>query len=386
MSANLFTEKEFISDYSDFFEPLGDEKEAEIYYVNNKAVLYKYKYIGCNTYKDYCNLLKEKGFTHIKYDNSVYDVNAFLKNDNLIFTYYLEKEKLLRIVCEPNAVLPDDVQLENGFCELYQLSLDQKEVDCGMSYVIKLCDGSFFIIDGGYFSKGECDRLYNFLSGHSNGEIIIAGWFCSHAHEDHFGCFMNFVEKYSNRVKIEKLYYNFPCMYILASGNWKAKDIASTERFYEIINEYLPDIPHIKLHTGQKFNVRNIQINVLATHEDLYPNKFKNFNDTSTVIRINVNGKSLMFLGDTGYEMSNILIHSYGKNLKSDIVQVAHHGFNGGKKKVYQLVDAVTVLWPTADYVFNENLKRRANKYLFKKSKTAREHIISGYGTKSIIL
>lgn len=385
MSANLLTQKEFINNVINFSEPLNNGK-GESHYVNNGTVLYKYKDIGYDTYNDYCKSLLKSGYSQIKYNHSEYDVTAFLKDNNLIFIYYLEKEKLLRIIYEPNAILPDKALLENGSCELYQLSLDQKEIDCGMSYVFKLCDGSFFIIDGGYFTKGECDRLYKFLCDHSNDKIIISGWFFSHAHEDHFGCFMDFVEQYSSCVKVEKLYYNFPNMYIPASKNWKAGNIASTERFYEVVNEYLPDVPHIKLHSGQKFNVRNAEIEVLATHEDLYPNKFKNFNDTSTVIRINVNGKSILFLGDTGDEMSKNLIHTYGEYLKSDIVQVAHHGFNGAKKKVYELIDAVTVLWPTADYCFDDNLKRRANKYLFKKSKTAREHIISGYGTKSIIL
>lgn len=385
MSANLLTQKEFINNVINFSEPLNNGK-GESHYVNNGTVLYKYKDIGYDTYNDYCKSLLKSGYSQIKYNHSEYDVTAFLKDNNLIFIYYLEKEKLLRIIYEPNAILPDKALLENGSCELYQLSLDQKEIDCGMSYVFKLCDGSFFIIDGGYFTKGECDRLYKFLCDHSNDKIIISGWFFSHAHEDHFGCFMDFAEQYSSCVKVEKLYYNFPNMYIPASKNWKAGNIASTERFYEVVNEYLPDVPHIKLHSGQKFNVRNAEIEVLATHEDLYPNKFKNFNDTSTVIRINVNGKSILFLGDTGDEMSKNLIHTYGEYLKSDIVQVAHHGFNGAKKKVYELIDAVTVLWPTADYCFDDNLKRRANKYLFKKSKTAREHIISGYGTKSIIL
>lgn len=385
MSANLLTQKEFINNVINFSEPLNNGK-GESHYVNNGTVLYKYKDIGYDTYNDYCKSLLKSGYSQIKYNHSEYDVTAFLKDNNLIFIYYLEKEKLLRIIYEPNAILPDKALLENGSCELYQLSLDQKEIDCGMSYVFKLCDGSFFIIDGGYFTKGECERLYKFLCDHSNDKIIISGWFFSHAHEDHFGCFMDFAEQYSSCVKVEKLYYNFPNMYIPASKNWKAGNIASTERFYEVVNEYLPDVPHIKLHSGQKFNVRNAEIEVLATHEDLYPNKFKNFNDTSTVIRINVNGKSILFLGDTGDEMSKNLIHTYGEYLKSDIVQVAHHGFNGAKKKVYELIDAVTVLWPSADYCFDDNLKRRANKYLFKKSKTAREHIISGYGTKSIIL
>lgn len=377
MSANLLTEKEFVKTFADF-PKLDYNKEPEIYYVNNGSVLYKYNNIDVNEYYEYCKQLLNYGYNQKGF--------AFLKNGNMIYVYYNKKEGVLRVVFEPDAILPNETVLKNGKCELYQLSLNQEEINCGMSYVFKLCDGSFFIIDGGYFTKGECDKLYQFLLDHTNDKINIVGWFCSHAHEDHFGCFMDFVEKYSNCVSIEKLYYNFPNMYTPSSKNWKKDDIKSTERFYDVLNKYLMDIPHIKLHTGQKFNIKNIEIEVLATHEDLYPCDFKNFNDTSTVIRINANGKSIMFLGDTGDELSDILIDTYCEKLKSDIVQVAHHGFNGAKTKVYELIDAVTVLWPTADYCFVENLNRDANRYLFKESKTAKEHIISGYGTKSIIL
>lgn len=385
MSANLLTEKEYVNIIKEFPKP-DCVSIPENYYVNNGTVLYKYNDISYDVYANYCSLLIKAGYSQKKYDHSVYKISAFIKDENLIYTYYLEEKELLRIVFEPYGVLPDDNQLQFGGCELYQLSLDQTEVDCGMSYVIKLCDGSFFIIDGGYFSKGECDRLYKFLCDHSDGEIIISGWFFSHAHRDHFGCFMDFTEKYSKSVKIEKLYYNFPSLYILSSINWKPMDRKSTERFYQVVNQYLFDIPHIKLHTGQSFNVKNICIDVIATHEDLYPNDFENFNDTSTVIRITVNGKSIMFLGDASDEMSDLLIDTYGEKLKTDIVQLAHHGFNGTKKEVYELIDAVTVLWPTADYVFDKNLYRSANTYLFKESKTAREHIIAGYGTRSILL
>ena len=127
MSANLLTQKEFINNVINFSEPLNNGK-GESHYVNNGTVLYKYKDIGYDTYNDYCKSLLKSGYSQIKYNHSEYDVTAFLKDNNLIFIYYLEKEKLLRIIYEPNAILPDKTLLENGSCELYQLSLDQKEI------------------------------------------------------------------------------------------------------------------------------------------------------------------------------------------------------------------------------------------------------------------
>ena len=61
---------------------------------------------------------------------------------------------------------------------LFQLELDYRNINCGMSYVIQMRNGEFFLIDGGYFTDGEEERLYRFLSARApDGDIRIAGWF-----------------------------------------------------------------------------------------------------------------------------------------------------------------------------------------------------------------
>ena len=126
---------------------------------------------------------------------------------------------------------------------LYQLELDYSNIDCGMSYVFHLQDGRFFIIDGGYFTPGEEDRLYGFLKERCKGEPVIAGWFFSHAHDDHIGNFIQFMHKYKEQVQIEQLIYNFQSIDLPdADCDWKSSGPAIVKEFYRTVREYCSDI------------------------------------------------------------------------------------------------------------------------------------------------
>jgi hypothetical protein len=71
-----------------------------------------------------------------------------------------------------------------------------------------------------------------------------------------------------------------------------------------------------------------------------------------------VEGQSILFLNDLGGFNSDRssgarLVNTYGEKLKSDIVQMAHHGQKGSQKALYDLVDAKVHLWPTPAFVWN---------------------------------
>ena len=77
-----------------------------------------------------------------------------------------------------------------------------------------------------------------------------------------------------------------------------------------------------------------------------------NINDTSIVIRMLADGQSVLFLNDLGAIGGRRLLATYGEALKSDIVQMAHHGQGGVNKDVYQAIDATVHLWPTPVWVW----------------------------------
>lgn len=264
--------------------------------------------------------------------------------------------------------------------KLFQLQLDQSIVNCGMSYIFKLEDGNFFIIDGGYFTPNEEVKLYDFLCRNCDGNPHIKGWLFTHAHQDHIGCFMEFIEKYHNDIEIDCLYYNFqPTKHKFALGNWKKKsnDLATIKRFYKIIKEYNHLFDIHTLRTNEKIIIDELQIDVLYTADNLYPKK-ASFNDYSAVTKFTVNETELLFLGDVQAEGSKYLLENQMNKLKSDIVQVSHHGFNGATKELYKAIAPKIALFPTPDYEFEKKKESEVNSYIID---ITEKQYVSGFGT-----
>ncbi len=264
---------------------------------------------------------------------------------------------------------------------LFQLKLDQSIVDCGMSYVLQLHSGHFFLIDGGYFTPGEAERLYRFLCARSEGKPVIDAWFFSHAHQDHIGAFLDMMDAHREDLTIGRLIYNFqPLPLPETSEGWRQtkNDLATVKRFYETVDRTCAGVEHVTPHTGDRWQMEEIGIQVLYTHEDL--DVPSTFNDHSTVLRVETAGWSLLFLGDLYREGSRILLQRCPEKLKCDIVQVAHHGFAGATPALYRAADAHYALWPSTEKNIAENLDREANDYLLHHSGILR-HLIGGNGT-----
>jgi len=114
----------------------------------------------------------------------------------------------------------------------------------------------------------------------------------------------------------------------------------------ETVKEKYPDISCLKLHTGQKFNLSDMTVDVIYAEEDtaeatdLEKINIRDFNGTSTIIKLTVKGKTMMILGDTNAE-AEAFTEKWGhpEIWKSDMVQVSHHCFNY-LPKMYKWVEA----------------------------------------------
>lgn len=87
-------------------------------------------------------------------------------------------------------------------------------------------------------------------------------------------------------------------------------------------------------------------------------------------MKININGRSIMYLGDWGggnakdaeeyAEMERRLMDVYKKEngtnptIKSDIVQIAHHGINDYMPALYAAIEADYAFFSQADASYNE--------------------------------
>jgi hypothetical protein len=89
-----------------------------------------------------------------------------------------------------------------------------------------------------------------------------------------------------------------------------------------------------------------MEIEMLFTYEDLEPSPLEYQNTSSLVFRVTCQDNTVLVLGDASNRSCSYLVRSYGDYLKSDIVQISHHGYTGGTIPLYNAISAEVALWP----------------------------------------
>lgn len=228
--------------------------------------------------------------------------------------------------------------------ELTQLS--SKTQDGMMGYVIRTNNGKTIIIDGGL--KEETENLKQYIQMYGNK---VDYWILTHPHKDHVGAFIEIVE--NTDIQIDNIYYT------ANEIKWYDDNAISrtdeVEKFYETLenDKIKSKINEPKI--GDKIEIdQDIKIEILGIKN---PEITENaINNSSMVFKLYVNDKTIMFLGDTGTESSNKLVNMYTKKeLKSDIVQISHHGNNGATEELYQLIQPEICLWPTPNWLWDND-------------------------------
>lgn len=79
-------------------------------------------------------------------------------------------------------------------------------------------------------------------------------------------------------------------------------------------------------------------------------------NNSSTVLRCDIGEQRVLFLGDLGEEVSDRFLSMWSEEeLRSDFVQMAHHGQNGVTKEVYEKIQPKVCLWPTPKWLWEND-------------------------------
>lgn len=307
---------------------------------------------------------------------------------NVTFT---DTDNVLRVVVDPlteSALQPltpvkysDRNDIQPLFIQLGGMGSLYKSADCGMGYIVRLRDGTFIVVDGGYLNSEIAEKIWNTLERHNKlpGKPVIACWIFTHGHMDHIGAFRTFTDDYAEKVALKSVLYSFPTteQTLLHGGSNVAR---AQEAFREYIGEYGGKPIVYKARTGQKLQFAGCEIEMLFTLEDyVWPKELTYFNDSSLVFGLTLSdgttAQRLMMLGDCSVPSANILVARYGSYLQSDAVQVAHHGYDGGTAALYDAIRAAVVFWPCPLKAPNGNLRFDNPKW----SKVTREMLGQDY-------
>lgn len=307
----------------------------------------------------YLEKLSKNGFS--KYtENAIgeHSTYVFVARDVTAFLYYNAPQDTLRIVCEHAGALPSTQKPICTDRDTTSVSIAQIGIGgLGMSYVIQLKDARFIVVDGGTGERENAKQLYDYLleKTPSGTKPTIACWFFTHGDPDHIGAPKTFLSDYIGHVVLESVAYNFPdCSVQSTSQNDKKMGESIQALENDIKRYYGATVYHV--HTGQKLYFKGCEAEILLTEEDIYPRMPANYNDTSLVMRFTFdNGKTFLMLGDSTTKNSKLLAETFGEYLKSDILQLAHHGLIGGDKQLYQYVDPEICFWATSKDRFEGN-------------------------------
>ena len=214
-----------------------------------------------------------------------------------------------------------------------------------MGYFIKTSNGKIIVIDGG--TTEDSNNLKNYIN-QNGGKVDY--WILTHFHTDHTGAISDIINNTDIEIK-NIIYHECPVEMI---EQYEPARIEQYELIHNALqNERVKDII-INRTPGQKFQISaDIDLYIIDVYEDDITNNFGN--NTSTVFKININKKSMLFLGDIGEERSEKLLNKHNEELKSDYVQMAHHGQNGATFELYKNIEPLYCLWPTPEWLWNND-------------------------------
>lgn len=285
------------------------------------------------------------------------------------YLYYMQETDAtagtVRVIrdCSSNVSLKDFCYHTEGSSEseFYMFNMNYPNED---TFLIRTADNAWIVIDGGITGgyggvdpDGKyADALFSFMwekSGLQQGEkLTISCWYLSHAHRDHFLAFESLIKNHHDRIDLQRILANVPDTSVVYNSN-------NTQfvTCMEALRTYFPHVAYLKAHTGMEIRLADVSFTVLTTQEDLvdfwvknkevyntywkhysdldssdenfliYRNSYKlyDFNNSSIISKIDINGLSVLEMGD-GYRADRWMIPYYSmQTLTTDILKVAHH-------------------------------------------------------------
>lgn len=273
-----------------------------------------------------------------------------------------------------------------GETKLVLMDMDyESQSDNGLGMIVILADGSYLVIDGGY--KYDTEKLLSYLEENHKGEgkPVIAAWLLTHSHMDHYGNAEEVLKNHMDRVEIKCVILCTPADHMFYGK--KYQDLFFVDVAPELCASR--NVPRVVPHGGQKFTFAGVTLEILLTVEEMYPHGISNDNVASTVARLTFHqygDRTVLITGDSSGNSLFHLVDYLGKELKCDVLQVPHHGADGGVKGLYDNADPETVLFSTSmeKYPARINDNRSFAYYLMKKLNVRRSYVADG-GYQTVI-
>lgn len=214
-----------------------------------------------------------------------------------------------------------------------------------MSYVLRTVHGKVIVVDGG--TAGDAPYLTEFLKPLGN---TIEAWIITHPHDDHVDALREIL-KNPGDLKIKALWGSLPDV-DWVTKHCDASELLTVKLFAQALAESGHGVEEVS--AGQEMEIDGLKLLFLGVkNPEITHNPM---NNSSLAFRVSDASKSVLFLGDLGFEGGKkLLAGPFAGKLHADYVQMAHHGQNGVGEAVYKQVNPSYCLWPTPLWLWDND-------------------------------
>ncbi len=211
-----------------------------------------------------------------------------------------------------------------------------------MGYVLVTPQKQLIVIDGGHAEDAE--PLLSLLAERAeDARPRVSLWIITHPHLDHYGALREIASKEAlrERVTVEELVYCFPESFRDLAG--RPTCVRANAHMEEIRKAW-----NANVHTPSEDETRELD-GILLTYWSIPSDTtdIHNPNSLSLIFSLQGSQKTVMITGDACPVSLRKCVERCGSKLKSDILQMPHHGLcDTGYEAFYRAVAADTLLIP----------------------------------------
>ncbi len=215
----------------------------------------------------------------------------------------------------------------------------------GMCYTIRDNKDHLVLVDGGFDMNSEL--VLNMIIDHDN---YVDAWIVTHPHQDHVSVFNNLMNggfgfTVGTIYAIDLDYDSYQSVVGEYDGGFE---------FYEDFLKAVDGKDNVQyVHTGEEYDLFGLNMKILNAYEkgnDLYA--IDPANNGSMMFKLTGKEQSMLFCADVTANLADPLLEKWGDELKSDYLQVAHHGIGGTMPLSFdQFVDPSVVFFDLPEWM-----------------------------------
>lgn len=215
-----------------------------------------------------------------------------------------------------------------------------------LAVIIETGEGGLIVVDGGWTNNK--DYVLNQIKAKGGH---VQAWLLTHPDSDHAGALAAILNEHSTEITIDGIYYSF------LDDAWYQQKDPNVAAMVAVLKNAFTKVPQNVLHgnivSGQVIEAGPARIQVLNS---AYQMSSDFVNNSSVAYLVSLNGTNVVFLGDLALAGGEKLMtdHDLGA-LKCDMVQMAHHGQNGVGYEVYKALKPSVCLWPTPQWLWDND-------------------------------